>query len=92
LFTVFGATPRSTATCVFNAPGTAQASTIRDRNANPAADVRRRDQRTNCSRSAPVNTNGAFGRPVLATGQPYNFHHELLAHDTSARATRRTVA
>jgi hypothetical protein len=67
---------------VFNTPGTAHANTIRDRNANPAADLRRRDHRSNCSRSASLNTNGAFGRPVLATHRPYNFHYELMAHDT----------
>ena len=80
---MFGATPRSAATRVFNAPGAAQANTIRDRNAKPAADFRRRDHRSNCSRSASLNTNGAFGRPVLATDQAYNFQHELMAQDTS---------
>ena len=83
LFTVFGATPRSAATRVFNAPGAAQANTIRDRSAKPAADFRRRDHRSNCSRSASLNTSEAFGRPVLAIDQAYNFQYELMAQYTS---------
>jgi hypothetical protein len=67
---------------VFNAPGAAQANTIRDRSAKPAADLRRRDHRSNCSRSASLNTSGAFGRPVLAIDQAYNFQYELMAQYT----------
>ena len=45
LFTVFGDTRRSAATCLLLAPGTAHASTILDRTANACADFARRDQR-----------------------------------------------
>lgn len=62
LVTVFGATRRSAATCLFVAPD-AQASTIRARTANACADFARRDQRTNRFRSPAVSTNSAFGRP-----------------------------
>ena len=55
----------TSAACLLLAPGTAQASTIRDRNANACDDDARRAHRTNCARSAPVNVNSAFGRPVL---------------------------
>jgi len=72
LFTVFGDTPRSAATCLFNAPGTAHANTIRERTANACADFARRDQRSNCARSSPVNSNTAFGRPVLAIHPVYD--------------------
>ena len=80
LFTVFGITPRSAATCLFDTPGVAQANTIRDRSAN--ADFARRDQLSNCARSPSVNINSAFGRPVLATQQFYDLTHEFLAQDT----------
>jgi hypothetical protein len=45
----------------------AHASTILDRNANACADFARRDHETSWERSASVNTNSAFGRPVLTT-------------------------
>ena len=52
---------------MFIAPGSAQASTIRDRNAKACEDFARRDQRSNVSRSTSDNTRSAFGRPVLGT-------------------------
>jgi len=61
----------------------AQANTIRERNANACADFRRRDQRISCSRSSPVRTNSALGRPVLATPQFYHLSSGLEAQDTS---------
>jgi hypothetical protein len=60
--TVPGVTRNSTATSALDRPP-AQASTIFERNASDCAVVARRDQRVNCSRSASVNTNCAFGRP-----------------------------
>jgi hypothetical protein len=72
LFTVFADTRRSAATCLFDAPGAAHANTILDRNANACADFARRDQRSNCARSSPVNSNTAFGRPVLAIHPVYD--------------------
>jgi hypothetical protein len=65
LLTVFGATLRSAATCLFVAPGAAHASTIRDRSARACADFARRDHRTSCSRSTSESTNSTLGRPVL---------------------------
>jgi hypothetical protein len=47
------------------APG-AQASTIRQRNANAWELLARRDQRSSVARSWSVKINGALGRPVLA--------------------------
>jgi hypothetical protein len=63
LFTVFGTTRRSAATCLFVTPGSAQASTIRARNARACDDVARRDHRTSCSRSSSVSTSSALRRP-----------------------------
>jgi hypothetical protein len=83
LFTVFADTRSSAATCLFDAPGAAHANTILDRNANACADFARRDQRSSCARSASDNVNSAFGRPVLATYQFYDFTNGLTAHDTS---------
>jgi hypothetical protein len=60
----------------------AHANTILDRNANDCADFARRDHRSNCARSSSANTSAAFGRPVLATHQVYDLHHEFLAQDT----------
>ena len=65
-FTVPGVTPRSTATCLFDAPR-AQASTIFDRMARLCADFARRAHRVSCSRSASVRTRSAFGRPVRSS-------------------------
>lgn len=83
LLTVAGTTPSLSATCPLSRP-CAQVSTIRDRNAKNCADFARRDQRSNCSRSASDNTNSAFGRPVLAIHPFYDLPHEYLAHDTSS--------
>jgi len=43
----------------------AQASTIRERNARPCADVRRTAHRSSCLDSSEVNSSNAFGRPVM---------------------------
>ena len=83
LFTVFADTRSSAATCLFDAPGAAHANTILDRNANACADLARRDQRSSCARSPSDNVNSAFGRPVLAIHQFYDFNNGLTAHDTS---------
>jgi hypothetical protein len=60
----------------------AAANTIRDRNANPAALVRRRAHPSNSPRSASVNTITAAPRtergPVLTT-EP-----KLMTHETSS--------
>jgi hypothetical protein len=88
LLTVAGTIPSLAATCVLSSP-CEQASTIFDRNASDCADFARRDQPSNCSRSSPVNTNSALGRPVLATHQLYNLHHEFQAQDTSWGRPRR---
>jgi hypothetical protein len=69
------------AICLFVSPGTAQANTIRERNANACADFARRVHLSNCARSSSVNINSAFGRTVLAIHQFYNLTHELLALD-----------
>lgn len=74
LATADGETPNSAATCVWNAPGCAQASTIRHRNAYACVEVAARALRSNSPRSAAVTENGAFGlrdiaaRLVIATG------------------------
>ena len=52
LATVCAITRKSAATCLFVAPGSAQAKTIRARNANACADFARRDHRCSWSRSA----------------------------------------
>src|SRR5262249_42220820 len=80
--TVAGTIPSPAATCLLSKPS-AHPSTIRDRNANDCAHLTRRDQRSNCARSSSANSNTAFGRPVLATHQFYDLHHEFLAQDTS---------
>jgi hypothetical protein len=59
-------------TCNFSAISlldrpSAQANTTRDRRANACPDLARRDQRSNCSRSASLNSTTAAGRPVRAT-------------------------
>jgi hypothetical protein len=46
----------------------------------------RRDQRSSCARSPLDNVNSAFGRPVLATHQFYDFNNELTVRDTRADA------
>ena len=63
LATVCSITRKSAATCLFVAPGSAQAKMIRARNANACADFARRDHRCSWSRSAPDSTRSAFGRP-----------------------------
>ena len=63
--TVGRLTPSRAATTVFASP-LAHSNTIRERNAKACDDLRRRAQRTSCSRSSSESTNSAFGRPVLA--------------------------
>ena len=60
--TVGCATRSRAATSVFDRPS-AQPSTIRDRNASACELFRRRAHRVSVSRSSPVNTSSAFGRP-----------------------------
>src|SRR3954447_7211463 len=79
--TVAGTTPSRAATCLLSRPS-AQAHTICPRTTRPCADVARRDHRSSCSRSNSSNTNGAFGRPVLATNPSYDLHHEFPTQDT----------
>ncbi len=55
---------RSAATCLLLTPGSAHANTIRARNARACDDFARRAHRCSCARSASVNVNSAFGRPV----------------------------
>ena len=50
---------------LFFAPGTAHANTIRERNANACAVLRRRAHACSCSRSASLNLICAFGRPAI---------------------------
>jgi hypothetical protein len=85
---VFGATRNSAATSLFTAPGSAHANTIRDRNANACDDFARRDHRTSVSRSSSVNTNSAFGRPVLGTPHPTHLTHELQTGRNLASVSR----
>ena len=77
--------PSFAATCLLASPS-AHASTIRDRNANACDDFARRAHRTNCARSSSVNTNSAFGRPVLAIHRSLDLYNELQAQDTSGTA------
>ena len=60
--TVGCATRSRAATSVFDRPS-AQPSTIRDRTASACELFRRRAHRVSISRSSPVNTSSAFGRP-----------------------------
>ncbi|WP_231953372.1 hypothetical protein, partial [Nocardia sp. 852002-51244_SCH5132740] len=75
LRTVIADTPTCAATWVLNAPGSAQASTIRHRNAYACVDVAARAPRTNSRRCASVTTKSGpdLGRPVLATDESYNY-------------------
>jgi hypothetical protein len=69
LVTVGTETPRSAATWELNAPGSAQASTMRHRSAYACVDVAARAPPTSAARSASVTVSGAFGLPVLAIWQ-----------------------
>ena len=57
-----------TATFLFDNPA-AQPSTIRARYANACDEDRRAAHRCSCSRSASVNVNSAFGRPLRSMKQ-----------------------
>jgi hypothetical protein len=85
LFTVLDATPRSAATVVFSALGSAHASTIRERNANACDDFALRDQRNSVSRSTSDNSSSAFGRPVLGIQPGYYLTSEFPAGHTRTR-------
>lgn len=70
LATVGTDTPKSAATCVFAAPGSAHANTIRHRNAYACVDVAARAPRNRAARSASLTVSSAFfGLPVLAIHQ-----------------------
>jgi hypothetical protein len=62
----------------------AHASTIRARNANACALVRRRAQRCSVCRSCSVSTNGAFGLPRSAMHAGYQLLNELTTQNTRA--------
>src|SRR3954447_21610022 len=64
--------PSAPATDTLSAPS-AHPKMILDLNARAWADVARRDQRTSCSRSSPVNTRSALGRPVRAIGHSMTY-------------------
>ena len=85
--TVAGETRSRTATVLLSRLS-AQANTIRERNANACADFARLDHRTSWSRSSSDNVNDGVGRPVLATPPVYDLDYELLAHDTSAGGSK----
>ena len=103
LLTVLRATPSSAATWALVTPGSAQANTIRDRNASACDDLARRDQRTSCSaprRSAPappsdvrVQPHHEFSRTaMLFTPKPrehpmQQLDNEFLARNSSAPLT-----
>jgi hypothetical protein len=61
--------PSSSAILVFGLPS-AQASTIRDRNAKACDDECRRDRRTSVSRSSPVSSIATVGRPARPSPAP----------------------
>lgn len=65
--TVAAVTPKSAATCVLAASGSAHANTIRAR--NPSWESLRA-QRTSTSPSTSDSVNPAFGRPLRATKKP----------------------
>src|SRR5476651_1420250 len=72
----------------------AQLKTMRERRASARAVLRRRDQACNCSHSDSLNTNSAFGRPLIAPpsyrtnyttdNAVINKFHEFLTQDTSS--------
>src|SRR6476469_5880201 len=70
--TVCGQTPTSAATCLLGLPA-AQPNTIRHRCANACDDDGRRAHRSNVWHSSSVNTNSAFGLPLSAMDQAYNY-------------------
>jgi hypothetical protein len=70
--TVCGQTPASAATCLLGLPA-AQPNTIRHRCANACDDDGLRAHRSNVWRSSSVNTNSAFGLPLFAMDQAYNY-------------------
>jgi hypothetical protein len=61
--------PGSSAILVFGLPS-AQASTIRDRNASACDDECRRDQRTSVSRSSSASSIATAGRPARPSPAP----------------------
>ena len=65
LATVCSITRKSAATCLFVAPGAAQANMIRARNANACADFARRDHRCSWSRSAARAPDRPSGVPAV---------------------------
>src|SRR5680860_1514301 len=79
--TVDGEHPSLSATALLSTPS-ADATTMRERNANDCADFARRDQRSNCLRSSSVSSNASLGRPVLgitkSTTYPLNLRRDTL--------------
>src|SRR6266567_1709662 len=73
-------TPSRPATSALDSPS-AHASTIRHRNANACALLRRWDQRTNVSRSTSDSASSAFGRPRPAIRQ--SLHQQSHHRDTT---------
>lgn len=71
------------ATSLFDRPS-AQPRTIRHRNAKPCAGLRRFAHRSSCSRSAVINSNEAFGRPVRGMHHSNGMATGLSARDTDS--------
>ena len=70
--TVCGQTPTSAATCLLGLPA-AQPNTTDYRCANACDDDGLRAHRSNVWRSSSVSTNSAFGLPLSAMDQAYNY-------------------
>src|SRR5258708_6181137 len=66
-------------------PDTPQQHTIRKGEEGARDHPPRRDQRTSVARSCSVNTNSAFGRPVLGIQHRLHIVNESQAQDTSYR-------
>src|SRR5437879_3266481 len=84
--------PSFRATAMFDSP-LAQLRTMRDRNANPCAVVRRAVQRSSVARSSALTLSSVFGRPVihiprLQLMSPDVCYIESLGRDTSSRTVR----
>src|SRR5438132_8004994 len=79
--------PSFRATAMFDSP-LAQLRTMRDRNANPCALLRRAVQRSSVARSSALTLSSVFGRPVihiprLQLMSPDLCYIESLGRDTS---------
>src|SRR5437870_13756135 len=81
--------PSFRATAMFDSP-LAQLRTMRDRNANPCALLRRAVQRSSVARSSALTLSSVFGRPVihiprLQLMSPDVCYIESLGRDTRLR-------